>query len=79
MSGISVASPIFVSTEVFELLKALKATSVGKPMSECHRGAVVILEDLGLARVQPEDKENGHPAKLKALPNAWTTNVQVGG
>lgn len=79
MSRLILVSPIFVSQEVMDLLNALKASSVGKPLAECHEAAKVVLVDNGLARVQPEDKENGRPAKLKALPSAWTTNVQVGG
>jgi len=72
------SGPIFVNQEVIELLNALKATSLGIEQSRCNPAAVVLLEDLGLARVQGEDEVNMHPARVKALPDAWITDVRAG-
>jgi|CXWL01.1.fsa_nt_gi hypothetical protein len=71
--------PITVSRKVYDLLNELKSSSVGVEQSKCDPAAVVLLEDLGLARVQGEDVKNNHPARVKALPAAWEVAVLSGG
>ena len=71
--------PITVSRKVRNLLDELKNSSVGVEQSKCDPAVVVLLEDLGLARTQGEDKENNHPARVKALPAAWEVTVLSGG
>lgn len=66
---------VVIDEAVADLLTKLKSSSVGLPQSECDATSVATLEKLGLVRVQPA--ENGRPARVKPMNEAWTTEVRV--